>query len=293
MNGFGLAEGRGGRVALIAHTGVNHDGSATRAVALAELAAHCGAQALVLPLYHPELFRDGDWGLYQGPLPALGLDRESTAFCELGAGALSHCLAIARQRGLRAGLQVCDTLALDLARELGPDFICLDLQGPGAPGLLDRALACGLPLAVQLGEADTGDLAELQQRAGRHRDRVLVMHGSQLAPVDDACASPERVQLLARYFPMAGYCDHGSSLACTLAAARAGARAISVYITLDRNARGPCHHWALDRAGLSAHRGALDTLNPAIPTGRPSAAAPGRWWEHPDEYTRESGTRRP
>lgn len=283
---------RSGCPALVAHTGVNHDGSLTRAIALVELAAHCGSQAVVLPLYHPELCH-GEEGVFHGPLPALGLDRESTRFCELGAGAVAHCLTQARHHGLRAGLQVCDALALDLAPELHPDFLCLDLQGPGSSSLLDQALASGLPLALQLGEADTGDLASLQQHLGRQGNRVLVMHGAQLAPVDDACASPERVELLGRYFPLSGYCDHGSSLACSLAAAGAGARAIAVYITLDRNARGPCHHWALDRTGLAAHRAALDTLYPSTRAGRPLGPTPVRRWEPFDEHTRDAGTRRP
>ena len=120
----------------------------------------------------------------------------------------------------------------------------------------------------------------------------MVMHGAQLAPVSDDCASPDRVELLGRYFLRHGYCDHGSSLPCALAAAASGAQAVAVHVTLDRGSRGPCHHWALDRPLLTAYVAALRALKPVTPTGRPLAATPGRWWEHHDEHNRERGDAR-
>ncbi|MCB1045598.1 MAG: N-acetylneuraminate synthase family protein [Calditrichaeota bacterium] len=278
--------------AVIAQLGVNHDGSLARAVALIEMAVSCGVQAVCLPVYQAGLCMPDPWSATPGPLPALDLDSETVRACELGAPAIRHCIALARSRRIDIGLHACDPVSLVLSQELGPDFLVLDLQNGQADTLLELALETRIPLVVQLGEADTGDLDQLRQHLGAHAGRTLVMHGALPAPLDEGSASPDRVSMLERWFERCGFCDHTGSLACALAATHAGAQAISVHITLDRAAPGPCHHWGLDRTMLSSYVATL-RRKPAtihsIPALRPVGS---HWWEQSDDRREGTGNAR-
>jgi sialic acid synthase SpsE len=244
----GRVIGQGEPTFVIAEIGVNHDGSANKAIELAKIAKGCGADAVKL-----QVFR------------ASRLLHASSAFADY------------QQRGA-SGVAPSDTPADMLRRyELSKDDIrrvvnairelkLVPLATPFSPADVEPIAAMRLP-AVKIASPDMVNWPLLQPIANYGRPMLVSTGAATIDEIDTTvqwlrdwdvdfalmhcvCAYPTPAEfvnlcwigeLAARYDVPVGFSDHTTETITGGLAAAAGALIIERHITHDRSAKGPDH----------------------------------------------------
>ncbi len=248
---------------VLAHLGLNHDGSLARALALVEEAAASGVAGVALPLYfHAPVSGDEDPSC---PVAMVDAEDRDLAACELQAAAIEHILDKARRLGLVTVLELCDPLSLMLASGMDVHAYCLHLGRPGMIDHVPELLEHGRRLFLLTPLADTLELAALRERIPENRMQQVTLVCGALRPQEP---SADCLELTRRFFGNVGFCDTDPASGTARRAAAAGADWILSYITLDRASRGPGHYWARDREGLRRLCSSLGHRQRALPGSR-------------------------
>ena len=241
---------------VIAEIGVNHDGSADRAIELVNTAADCGADAVKLQVFratrlmHPSAaFAHYQQEHCDDPHPTAMLRRY-----ELSDEDLRRITAAARRRNLLTiatpfsppDLATLETLAIDAIKIASPDIV-------NRP-LLNRAARLNRPMLLSTGAAT---MAEIESTAAWLRGRgssFALLHCVSSYPTTDANAHLCWIHDLSARFPNPiGYSDHTTSDLAGALAVSAGACIIERHLTYDRNAAGPDHSASSDPAQFSRY----------------------------------------
>lgn len=240
--------GDGAPVYIIAELGVNHDGSASRALELVEAAAASGADAVKFQLFRADLLmsRASRLAAYQKDAG----ERDPTAMLrrlELPLDAMRPLIARAHALGVHAIVTVfsldlvldANTLDWDAYKTASPDIIHCPL--------LDALAATGRPLIVSTGAAE---LAEVQRAASwlaGASDRLALLQCVSSYPTPAEDASLGAMSALRSIFrgPV-GYSDHTREVDTGELAADLGAAILEKHFTLDKRAPGPDHAASLE-----------------------------------------------
>lgn len=238
---------------VIAEIGVNHDGSAARALELTDAAADAGAHAVKLQLFRTDLLmsRAAKLAAYQaaaGETDALAMLRR----LELSIGDMARVVERAHRRGIHAIVTVfsvglmgeAETLAWDAYKSASPDII-------NRP-LLEAMAGTGKPLIVSTGAST---MEEVGRAAGwlegaRGRLALLQCVSSYPAPAGalDAIATLARETRL----PV-GYSDHTPGVETGAEAVARGACLLEKHLTYDARAAGPDHAASLEPAAMERY----------------------------------------
>jgi N-acetylneuraminate synthase/N,N'-diacetyllegionaminate synthase len=265
---------------VIAELGVNHDGSARRALALVDAAADAGADAVKVQWFEARRLLSAAAGLaaYQraaGEQDPLDMLRR----LELAPDAMPAVVDRAHARGLHAIVTVfnlelvanADRLPWDAYKSASPDIINRPLLGALA--------ATGRPLIVSTGAADLAEIAVAADWLRHAADRLVLLHCVSCYPAPAEWASLPAMSDLARLggAPI-GYSDHTAEVDTGALAVTQGACVLEKHLTYDRAARGPDHAASLDpdqlaeyvRLARAAHRGHFraDPADPRLRIGR-------------------------
>ncbi|MDX2116280.1 MAG: N-acetylneuraminate synthase family protein [Planctomycetota bacterium] len=238
---------------VIAEIGVNHDGSAERAVELVEIAARAGVDAVKFQLFRASMLmsRAAVLAAYQkraGESDPVEMLRR----LELSAEQLAPAVFRAHQHGLHAIVSVFSVglvkeahrLSWDAYKTASPDII-------NKP-LLDALAQTGKPLIVSTGTATLEEVA----RAG------VWMRGTSAAflqcvssyPAEDRHAAVGAVRAVEGATDrVVGYSDHTPRVETALVAVGAGASILEKHLTYDRGAAGPDHAASLDGAQMAEY----------------------------------------
>ena len=241
--------GAGERTLVIAEIGVNHDGSVSRAIELACVAAACGADAVKLQFFSPRrlMHPSGALAAYQqgrvedaGPIEMLA----RYELREDDAGAIVRAV---RDLGL-----------VPLATPFSPDDVGL-IERLGLPAikiaspdlvnrpLLARAAQLGRPLLLSTGAATMDEVALAVSWLRTWGTTFSLLHcvSSYPAPADQAnlCWIAE---LAKRFEVPVGYSDHTTVALSGAAAVSHGAAIVERHLTYDRSAAGPDHSASSD-----------------------------------------------
>lgn len=244
-------------VYVIAEAGVNHNGCVERALAMVDVAAGAGADAVKFQIFSAST-------LVTAAAPKADYQQGSHGRTQF--------------EMLRAlELRDADWRRLsDRARHCGVDFLATPfstedaarLEGLAAPAiklssadlnnaeLLGCCAATGLPLIVSTGAATSDEIAHAvdwlaQQGAG---DRLVLLHCVSAYPTPLAAANLRAIATLSQRFDVpAGYSDHTESLATGAWAVMAGACVIEKHFTLDRRLPGPDQSFSLEPDALGRY----------------------------------------
>jgi sialic acid synthase SpsE len=245
-------------VYVIAEIGVNHDGSAERAVGLADAAADAGADAVKLQFFETDrlLSRAAKLAAYQrtaGETDPVAMLRR----LELTIDGMARVVERAHARGVHAIVTVfsaelvdeADTLAWDAYKTASPDLVHVPL--------LRRLVATGRPLIVSTGAADAGEVrgafaGELRAAAGRAA--VLQCVSSYPTGDEDFAASlPAIAAMRTELGVPAGLSDHTPRVDAGAVAVSRGAAVLEKHLTYSKRAPGPDHAASLEPAEFAAY----------------------------------------
>ena len=243
---------------VIAEIGVNHDGSARRAIELVELAAACGANAVKLQIFSADnlMHASSQFAGYQQQRvddadPAAMLRR-----FELSPTDVRDVVTAIRKRGLLpiatpfspADVEVIAQLDLPAVKIASPDLVNYPL--------LERALELKLPLILSTGAATATEVGQTCEWLQDREAWFALLHcvSSYPTPTEQAnlCWIGE---MAARFDVPVGFSDHTTEAMAGALAVSAGAVIIEKHLTYDRRAKGPDHAASADPEQLAAYIG--------------------------------------
>ncbi len=251
--------GAPGSVYVIAELGVNHDGSAERALELVDAAADAGADAVKTQWFEAERLMSSASTLaaYQrdaGEQSPVAMLRR----LQLSREGMASVAERARRRGLHAIITV---FSHELVRDAGS--IGWDAYKTASPDivhrpLLEAILATGRPLILSTGAATMEEVGRAVRWVATARDRLALLQCVSSYPTPREDAALGGIGALADAFGLpTGYSDHTRELDTGALAVACGARLLEKHLTYDRAARGPDHAASLDADGFARYvRGA-------------------------------------
>jgi N-acetylneuraminate synthase len=258
---------------FIAEAGVNHNGERARALALVDIAAACGADAVKFQTFSTErlVTRDAPTAGYQRA--NTGSDESQFAMLrklELSADDHRALMARCAERGILFLSTPFDEESADLLAELGVvAFKTPSGELTNAPYLRHLA-AYGKPMIVSTGMATLGEV----EAAVDAIDAAGAPPFALLHCVSDYPAAPETVNLRAmetmeRAFGVpTGYSDHTLGTAVAFAAVARGACVLEKHFTQDRELPGPDHRASLETDEVRALAAGIATIHAALGDGR-------------------------
>ncbi|HZL36215.1 MAG TPA: N-acetylneuraminate synthase family protein [Tepidisphaeraceae bacterium] len=243
--------GPGRPTMVIAELGVNHDGSAQKAVELVKIAQACGADAVKIQIFRATALMHSSSTLagYQRGKTADAHPIDMLKRYELSTPDIRRIVKEIRERGMLplatpfslGDLEPIDTLRLPAIKIASPDLV-------NRP-LLAAAARLGKPLLISTGAAE---LSEVETTVGWLKEwgaSFALLHCISAYPTPPAQANLCWIGELARQFDVPiGYSDHTTEALCGAMAASAGAAIIERHLTHDRNAKGPDHAASSDPA---------------------------------------------
>lgn len=250
IDGRVIAPGRPAFV--IAEIGVNHDGSAQRAIELAKIAAACGADAVKLQLFRASLLMhaSSQFAGYQKERGAAGADSTPADMLrryELSLDDVRRVVAAVRELGLvplatpfsPPDVDNIERLRLPAVKVASPDLV-------NRP-LLHRIARYGKPMLVSTGASTLEEVEMSAVWLGSWGAKFALMHCVSAYPTPNEHANLCWIgELAGRFDVPIGYSDHTTEGFTGALAVAAGATVIEKHLTYDRAARGPDHAASAD-----------------------------------------------
>lgn len=243
------------RTFLIAEAGVNHDGDVERALALVELAATMGADAVKFQTFKAEALatRAARMAGYQERnLGDAGSQYEMLARLELDEAAHYRLRARAEELGLLMFSTAFDARSVDLLSRMDQPLWKIPSGEITNYPYLVRIARFGRPTILSTGMATLADIdaaVTVLLENGLRRDLLCILHCNTEYPTPLRDVNLRAMPRIGAAFGCAyGYSDHTEGNAVSIAATAMGASVLEKHFTLDKSLLGPDH-----RASLSPH----------------------------------------
>src|SRR6202050_881928 len=250
--------GAGAPCFVIAEAGSNHDRKLDQALALVDVAAAAGCDAVKFQTFVGPDIAAGPGTVHTqgGPAFAKGGSelQELYRACSLPVDFHAPLVERARERGIIFFSSAFSEWAVDLLCKIGVPALKIASFELGHLPLITHAAVTGLPLIVSTGLAGLGDIERAVEAAykGNCKALALLHCGSNYplsAPTDNLAA----METLRRAFGVpVGYSDHTLGLAVPTAAAALGAELLEKHFTVAGRGTGPDHSFALEPHELAA-----------------------------------------
>ncbi len=236
--------GPGAPTFVIAEIGVNHDGSAQKAMELVRIAANCGATAVKLQIFRAAnlLHSSATLAAYQKERGRETSSSEMLRKYELSTDDLRKIVKAIRDLKMvplatpfsLPDVEIIDALRLPAVKIASPDVVNLPL--------LQRASQLGKPMLLSTGGADVAEIERTVDWMRQWKSSFALLHCICAYPTPAAQANLSWIyELAGRFDVITGYSDHTTEVMSGALAAAAGAYIIERHLTYDRNARGPDH----------------------------------------------------
>lgn len=254
FHGRSIGEGR--RTFVIAEIGVNHDGSAARAIELVHHAKRAGADAVKLQLFSASrlVHRSATAASYQ--TANCGATDQATLLrqYELSPDDIERIVDATHVAGLVPvatpfsvdDVDLMERLRIPLVKIASPDIV-------NRP-LLERAAEMKVPVLVSTGAAEVDEIDACVSWLRGWRVPFALLHcvSSYPTPAEDAQLGWIE-DLRRRYDVPVGYSDHTTELVSGALAVSAGASFIEKHLTWNRFAVGPDHSASADPHQFGAY----------------------------------------
>lgn len=233
---------------VIAEIGVNHDGSAARAVELVDVAADAGADAVKFQLFEAErlMSRASRLAKYQ----ASAGERDPVEMLrrlELSVDAMAPAVARAHARGVHAIVTVFSLELVDHAERLPWDAYKTASPDIVHRPLLERLMRTGKPMIVSTGASDHDEVRRAVEWIAPARGRLALLQCVSSYPAREQDAALGAIATLTRGAELpVGYSDHTAGIETGAIAVACGAVILEKHLTYDRGAKGPDHAASLD-----------------------------------------------
>ena len=238
----------GGRTFVIAEIGVNHDGSAERALELVRHAGIAGADAVKLQIFRASelMHSSSSFASYQ---------RERMADCdpiqmlrryELSQPDLRKITSAARELGLITLATPFSATDVEMILQLGLPAIKIASPDLVNRPLLQRAASTGRPMLVSTGAATMTEVSRTVDWLNSWNVPFALLHCISSYPVANQDAHLCWIGELGRFGVPVGYSDHTTDSSCGALAVAAGACVIEKHLTYDSSACGPDHSASAD-----------------------------------------------
>jgi N,N'-diacetyllegionaminate synthase len=274
-------------VFVIAEAGVNHNGDGDRALAMIDVAADAGADAIKFQTFSADKLASPQ---------AEKADYQKRETGDGGQHAMLKALEMSDALHIRlvercdlAGIEFMSTPFDDEAADM---LVTLGMRRIKIPSgeitnhtFLRHLAAKDRPLILSTGMADMAEITDaLAVIAGVRKARgfaapleevVTVLHCTSNYPADANDVNLRAMQTIAAETGMpVGYSDHTLGLAVSTAAVAMGARVIEKHFTLDRTLPGPDHRASLDPSELASLIKQIRTVEKALgsPIKAPTAS---------------------
>jgi len=229
---------------VIAELGVNHDGSANKAIELVKIASNCGASAVKLQIFRAAalLHASAPLAEYQKSQVAGDSATDMLRKYELSTDDLRRIVKTIRDLKMvplatpfsPQDVETCEMLRLPAIKIASPDVVNYLL--------LQRAAQTGKPLLLSTGAADLDEVDATVRWMEEWNTSFALLHCISSYPTPAAQANLCWISELAqRYRAPIGFSDHTTETFAGAMAACAGADIIERHLTYDRSARGPDH----------------------------------------------------
>jgi sialic acid synthase SpsE len=266
--------GGGALCYLIAEAGSNHDRSLEKALALVDIAAGAGCDAVKFQTFlGPDIAAGGNteytklppefakWGAHL---------QEFYRVCALPKEFHKPLIDRAREREIAFFSSPFSEWAVDFLHELGvPALKIASFEIVHLP-LIRHAASTGLPLVISTGLAGLGDVERALEAADKGNCKTLaLLHCGSNYPLSPASANLAAIETMRRAFGVPiGYSDHTTGIAIPIAAATLGADLLEKHFTAERDGFGPDHSFALEPSELDTMVHCVREAQMALGTGR-------------------------
>jgi sialic acid synthase SpsE len=252
-----IAIGPGCRCFVIAEAGVNHNGDLTRALAMVDVAAAAGADAVKFQTFKTENIITRTAPKAQYHIETTGDDRHQSWFNLLKTQELTEEMHVAlmgrcRDKGILFMSTPYDADSVDMLHRLGVVVYKVASTDANNISLLEHMADKGLPMILSTAMTTMEEL-ELSVAAIRRRGLrdLVVLQCTGDYPSADVDANLRAIQTIAQRFELpTGYSDHVPGVYGAVAAIALGACVYEKHFTLDRNLPGPDHRASLEPAEL-------------------------------------------
>jgi N,N'-diacetyllegionaminate synthase len=230
---------------IIAEIGANHNRDIKTAKKLIDLAAEAGVDAVKFQTYKAET-------LYSKKAPKFSKDKlrpfDLIKSVELPYDWHKEIFDYTKKKNLHFLSSPFDYEAVDLLDRLGilafkiASFEITDLE------LLKYTAKKKKPIILSTGMATFEEINDaLKTIRSQRNDNIILLHCNSLYPTPSEIVNLNAISRMHhRYKIPIGFSDHTLGIHISIAAIIKGAKVIEKHFTLDRNMKGPDHHFALE-----------------------------------------------
>ena len=232
----------GGNPFIIAEAGSNFNQSLDTALKLIDVAADCGADAVKF-----QLFQAGE--LYPADSEMYNLFKA----VELNPDWVGKLFIHARDRKIQFLASAFDRKSVDVLDAVGVPAHKIASSETTNMALLGYIAAKHVPMIISTGMCDLVDVTDsinICEAAGNNR--IALLQCVTMYPLPPELANLRVMELFKDVFSCpVGFSDHTLGIAASIAAVARGASIIEKHFTLDKNAQGPDHFYALEPSELN------------------------------------------
>jgi N-acetylneuraminate synthase/N,N'-diacetyllegionaminate synthase len=231
---------------IVAEIGCNHDGSLDKAKKMVDIAAEAGVDAVKFQSFSADKMFNADYDGYRKDwleiLRKVELPKEWHKLLN------DYC----KQKGVIFFSTICDEEKVDWLAEAGVPVFKVGSYEMNHLPLLKYAAKNKKPFIISTGIAVEKEIKEtLDFLKEQGANDVAIFHCVSAYPGDIADLNLRTIPYYKEKFGIpVGLSDHCPSIYSSVLAVTMGANLVEKHITLDKSAKGPDHHFALDPAEL-------------------------------------------
>ncbi|WP_420963066.1 N-acetylneuraminate synthase [Brucella sp. IR073] len=266
-------------VYFIAEAGVNHNGDPDKALALVDVAAEAGADAVKFQTFMASALvtANAPKATYQVRNDGSATTQaEMLAALELAPDVWEAIRDRCRQKGIAFLSTPFDFASADFLESLGVTAFKVSSGDLTYLAFLAYLARKGLPMIISTGMANLAETEEAVRAIEENGNPPLaILHCVSDYPCDPADANLRVLPVLEKAFGRpVGWSDHTLGTATGIASVALGARLIEKHFTLDRTLPGPDHAASLEPEELKRFIADIRITEKALGSGikRPTAA---------------------
>ncbi len=252
-------------VFVIAEAGVNHNGDAARALAMVDVAARAGADAIKFQTFSADKLvgKQAEKADYQKRETGAGSQHDMLKQLEMSEDLHRQLVVRCEQAGIEFMSTPFDEEAADMLLALGMRRIKVPSGEITNHSFLRHLASKDRPMIVSTGMATMDEITDALAVIGQARETrgyiaplsevVTVLHCTSNYPAKPSDVNLRAMRSIADKTGMpVGYSDHTLGLAVSTAAVAMGAGVIEKHFTLGRTLPGPDHSASLTPDELTA-----------------------------------------
>lgn len=258
---------------LIAEIGTNHNQDINIARDLIKAVAEAGFDCAKFQTYEPDeivsgIVRASDYGLdkYYGDISASEMfDKHLKTPKEW----FPELIELCKQFDIDCATTIHGAHGLSWARNMNFDLIKVaSMDHNNLPFLRSLVDSINAPILISFGMADLPDVDAAVETLRSHRFGVGLFHCVSVYPPRSEELRLANIPFFKKRFAVpVGFSDHADDVTTSLAALSLGSSMFEKHVTLDKNAHGPDHPFALEPEEMKSYVNGIRILAKGLASG--------------------------